>query len=95
MSMKKDLLKIDKIHTYVRGKAFEEEIDMSLIKIKLFKSFDLKFLERQINEFLDEHIYVKHICRPFKCNTDEYWQISNKSTLHIYKTVVYYVEYPF
>lgn len=88
-------IKINKIHTYVRGKALEDEIDTSLIRTKMFKSFDLKFLEQQVNEFLDDYIYVNHICKAFEYNVDRYWQFSNKSTLHKYIAVVYYMDYPF
>lgn len=91
-----DLINIDKIHTYVRGKAFEDAvIDLDRVEIKVFSSWDIKFLEKQINEFLNDYIYVNHLYNRYEYDTTKYPQFSTKKKLYKHVAVVYYMDYPF
>ena len=91
-----DLINIDKIHTYVRGKAFEDAvIDLDRVETKVFSSWDIKFLEKQINEFLNDYIYVHHMCNRYEYDTTKYPQFTTEKKLYKYVAVVYYMDYPF
>ena len=91
-----DLINIDKIHTHVRGKAFEDAvIDLDRVETKVFSSWDIKFLEKQINEFLNDYIYVNHMYNRYEYDTTKYPQFTTKKKLYKYVAVVYYMDYPF
>lgn len=91
-----DLINIDKIHTYVRGKAFEDAvIDLDRVETKVFSSCDVKFLEKQINEFLNDYIYINHMSNRYEYVNSKYPQFTAKKKLYKYVAVVCYMDYPF
>lgn len=70
--------------------------NMDNIKKKTFRSFDIKHVERQVNEFLEDAIYIQAIHNSFYYDTSDIPEFSDKTDpLYNHVVIVYYVDWPF
>jgi hypothetical protein len=87
--MKEYKIKIDEKHVSTRDKLVTNGNALVDIRSILFHSFDRDLLEQQVNEFLDDAIYVSH--KEFISKVEEL----SGDKLTNYAVVVEYVEWPF
>ena len=66
--MKEYKIKIDEKHVNTRNNLVANGNAPVGIRSRLFHSFDRDFLEQQVNEFLDDAIYLKHTQRNLTCD---------------------------
>lgn len=93
--MKNDKIKINEKHIKTREGVVKNGFKIRDIRTRMFHSFDPKFLEQSVNEFLEDAIYVKHTQRNLLCDTRNIPQFSDKVKLYNHVVVVEYVEWPF
>lgn len=73
----------------------EEPVTFTNLKMKYFKSYDERYLEKQVNEFLDDEIYVKHSWYAIEVKPPEVLCLTDKTDLYLYYAIVYYEDWPF
>lgn len=92
--MKEYKIKIDEKHVNARDNLIANGNAPVGVRSRLFHSFDRDFLEQQINEFLDDTIYVNHTQSNLTCdisNIDEF--SGNKMTNYV--VILEYELWPF
>lgn len=92
--MKEYKIKIDEKHVSVRDNLVVNGNAPVGVRSRLFHSFDRDFLEQQINEFLDDAIYVNHTQRNLTCDISNIEEFSgNKITNYV--VILEYELWPF
>ena len=92
--MKEYKIKIDEKHVSARDNLVANGNAPVGVRSKLFHSFDRDFLEEQINEFLDDAIYVNHTQRNLTCDISKIDEFSgNKITNYV--VILEYELWPF
>lgn len=92
--MKDCKIKIDEKHVNARNNLIANGNIPVDIRSKLFHSFDRDFLEQQVNEFLDDAIYVKHVQRNLACDISEIDEFSGDKMTN-YVIILEYELWPF
>lgn len=88
-------IKVDDKYVQAGMKLVGNEIDISKVKCKTFRSFSYKYIEERMNEFLKDVIYFNHVAARFKYDTSSILEFSDKTELYNYVCHVYYMEWPF
>ncbi len=65
------------------------------VKTKMFQSFDKKFLEKLVNEFLDDAILLDYHYYAIYKDTSDIPEFSDKVILKNHVVVLEYLEWPF
>jgi hypothetical protein len=76
--MKEYKIKIDEKHINTRDNLVANGNPLIDTRSRLFHSFDRDFLEQQVNEFLEDNIYVKHTQRNLTCDISKIEQFSGE-----------------
>ena len=92
--MKEYEIKIDEKHLETREGLVRNGFLIRDVRSRLFRSFDRDFLEQQINDFLDDAIYVKHKAFELTCDISKVDEFTGDKMIN-YAVVVEYVEWPF
>lgn len=87
-------IKIDEKHVSARNNLVANGNTPVGVRSKLFHSFDRDFLEQQINEFLDDAIYVGHTQRNLTCDISKIEEFSGDKMTN-YVVVLEYELWPF
>lgn len=70
--------------------------NMDDIKSKTFRSFDIKLIEQQINEFLEDAIYIHAVHNSIYYDTNDIPEFSDKTEkLYNHVVVLYYIDWLF
>ena len=92
--MKEYKIKIDEKHINTRNNLVANGNAPVGVRSKLFHSFDRDFLEQQVNEFLDDAIYVKHAQINLTCDISKIEEFSGDKMTN-YVVVLEYELWPF
>ena len=92
--MKEYKIKIDEKHISVRDNLVVNGNAPVGVRSRLFHSFDRDFLEEQINEFLDDAIYVNHTQRNLTCDISKVDEFSGDKITN-YVVILEYELWPF
>lgn len=92
--MKEYKIKIDEKHVSTRDNLIANGNAPVGIRSRLFHSFDRDFLEQQVNEFLDDAIYVKHTQRNLTCDISKIDEFSGDKMTN-YVVILEYELWPF
>ena len=92
--MKKYEIKINEKHVNTRDKLVANGNTPVDIRSRLFHSFDRDFLEQQVNEFLDDAIYLKHTQRNLTCDISKIDEFSGDKMIN-YIVILEYELWPF
>ena len=87
-------MKLDSKHLETREGLVRNGFKLTDIRSRLFHSFDRDFLEQQINNFLDDAIYVSHKGFELTCDISKVDEFSGDKMIN-YAVVVEYIEWPF
>lgn len=92
--MKEYKIKIDEKHVNARDNLIANGNAPVGVRSRLFHSFDRDFLEQQVNEFLDDNIYVNHTQSNLTCDISKIDEFSgNKMTNYV--VILEYELWPF
>lgn len=92
--MKEYKIKIDEKHVNARDNLIVNGNAPVGVRSRLFHSFDRDFLEQQVNEFLDDNIYVNHTQSKLTCDISKIDEFSgNKMTNYV--VILEYELWPF
>ena len=92
--MKEYKIKIDEKHVNTRNNLVANGNAPVGVRSRLFHSFDRDFLEEQINEFLDDAIYVSHTQRNLTCDISKIDEFSGNNITN-YVVILEYELWPF
>ena len=92
--MKEYKIKIDEKHVSARDNLIANGNAPVGIRSRLFYSFDRDFLEQQVNEFLDDAIYLKHTQRNLTCDISKIDEFSGDKMIN-YIVILEYELWPF
>ena len=92
--MKEYKIKIDAKHVSARDNLIANGNAPVGIRSRLFHSFDRDFLEQQVNEFLDDAIYLKHTQRNLTCDISKIDEFSGDKMIN-YIVILEYELWPF
>lgn len=92
--MKECKIKIDEKHVSVRDNLVANGNAPVGVRSRLFHSFDRDFLEQQINEFLDDAIYVNHTQSNLTCDISKIDEFSGDKMTN-YVVILEYELWPF
>lgn len=92
--MKECKIKIDEKHVNVRDNLVANGNAPVGVRSRLFHSFDRDFLEQQINEFLDDAIYVNHTQSNLTCDISKIDEFSGDKMTN-YVIILEYELWPF
>lgn len=92
--MKEYKIKIDEKHVDTRNNLVANGNAPVGIRSRLFHSFDRDFLEQQVNEFLDDAIYVTHSQSNLTCDISKIDEFSGDKLIN-YVVVLKYELWPF
>lgn len=92
--MKNYELKIDEKHIIARDNLVANGNAPVGVRSRLFHSFDRDFLERQVNEFLEDSIYVSHTQRNLTCDISKIEEFSGDEMTN-YVVILEYELWPF
>ena len=92
--MKEYKIKIDEKHVSVRDNLVANGNEPVGVRSRLFHSFDRDFLEQQINEFLDDAIYVNHTQSNLTCDISKIDEFSGDKMTN-YVIILEYELWPF
>lgn len=92
--MKEYKIKIDEKHVNTRDNLVTNGNAPVGVRSRLFHSFDRDFLEEQINEFLDDAIYVRHTQRNLTCDISNIEEFSGDKMTN-YVVILEYELWPF
>jgi hypothetical protein len=92
--MKEYKIKIDEKHVSARDNLIANGNAPVGIRSRLFHSFDRDFLEQQVNEFLDDAIYVSHKEFGLICDISKVEELSGDKLTN-YAVILEYELWPF
>ena len=92
--MKECKIKIDEKHVNTRDNLVANGNEPVGVRSRLFHSFDRDFLEQQINEFLDDAIYVNHTQSNLTCDISKIDEFSGDKMTN-YVIILEYELWPF
>lgn len=92
--MKEYEIKIDDKHVNARDNLIANGNAPVGVRSRLFHSFDRDFLEQQVNEFLDDNIYVQHTQRNLTCDISKIEEFSGDKMTN-YVVILEYELWPF
>lgn len=92
--MKEYKIKIDEKHVNARDNLIANGNAPVGLCSRLFHSFDRDFLEQQVNEFLNDNIYVNHTQRNLTCDISKIDEFSGDKLTN-YVVVLDYEAWPF
>ena len=92
--MKECKIKIDEKHVNTRDNLVANGNAPVGVRSRLFHSFDRAFLEQQINEFLDDAIYVNHTQSNLTCDISKIDEFSGDKMTN-YVIILEYELWPF
>lgn len=92
--MKECKIKIDEKHVNTRDNLVANGNTPVGVRSRLFHSFDRDFLEQQINEFLDDAIYVNHTQSNLTCDISKIDEFSGDKMTN-YVIILEYELWPF
>ena len=92
--MKEYNIKIDEKHVNVRNNLIVNGNAPIGIRSRLFHSFDRDFLEQQVNDFLNDVIYVNHIQSNLVCDISTVEEFSGDKMTN-YVVILEYELWPF
>ena len=87
-------IKIDGKHVNTRDNLVANGNAPVGVRSRLFHSFDRDFLEQQVNEFLDDAIYVNHSQRNLTCDISKINEFSGDKMTN-YVVILEYELWPF
>ena len=92
--MKEYKIKIDEKHVSARNNLVSNGNTPVGVRSKLFHSFDRDFLEQQVNEFLNDAIYVSHSQSNLTCDISKIEEFSGDEMTN-YVVILEYELWPF
>jgi hypothetical protein len=92
--MKEYKIKIDEKHVNTRDNLVANGNAPVGVRSRLFHSFDRDFLEQQVNEFLDDNIYVNHTQNNLTCDISKIEEFSGDKMTN-YVVILEYEIWPF
>lgn len=92
--MKEYKIKIDEKHVSARDNLIANGNAPVGIRSRLFHSFDRDFLEQQVNDFLDDAIYVNHTQSNLTCDISKIDEFSGDKMTN-YVVILEYELWPF
>lgn len=92
--MREYKIKIDEKHVNARDNLIANGNAPVGIRSRLFHSFDRDFLEQQVNEFLDDAIYVTHSQSNLTCDISKIEEFGGDKLIN-YVVVLKYELWPF
>ena len=87
-------IKIDEKHVNTRDNLIVNGNEPMGIRSRLFHSFDRDFLEQQVNEFLNDAIYVSHSQSNLTCDISKIEEFSGDEMTN-YVVILEYELWPF
>ena len=87
-------MKIDEKHINVRDNLIENGNVFVSVRSRLFHSFDRNFLEQQVNEFLEDAIYIRHTQSNLTCDISKIDEFSGDKMIN-YVVILEYELWPF
>lgn len=95
-SVCKERVKIADKYVEARKQLIKNGLKLDNTKKKVFRSFDIKHVERQVNDFLKDVIYIAAFNNIVYYDTSDIPAFSDKTEpLCNHIVTVYYVEWPF
>lgn len=85
---------INETHIDTREHLVKNGFALTDIRTRMFHSFDHNHLEKQVNDFLEDAIYVKHMQRNLKCDISKIEEFSGDG-LYNYVVILEYINWPF
>lgn len=92
--MKEYKIKIDEKHVSARDNLIVNGNAPVGLRSRLFHSFDRDFLEQQVNDFLDDAIYVNHTQSNLTCDISKIDEFSGDKMTN-YVVILEYELWPF
>ena len=92
--MKEYQIKIDDKHINARDNLIANGNAPVGVRSRLFHSFDRDFLEQQVNDFLEDNIYVKHTQCNLTCDISKINEFSGDKMTN-YVVILEYELWPF
>lgn len=92
--MLENKIMIDEMHVEIREGLVKKGFALTDIRTRMFHSFDHDHLEKQVNKFLEDAIYVTHMQRNLKCDISKIEEFSGDG-LYNYVVILEYINWPF